>query len=174
MTQGSKSLQTKAFQFLGCTSNGLPPADQERHNSLRPSHTQEAILTVPPSSTESFLDSHGCFCPAQSTNAYEMKTVTRETVRDKQLKLRSSPYGTPRLSYRAWATSGQAGGSANLVAGKLAPPAVPTAGAASVKLVPLDLMTDNFFWQAPEFQLFVPDCLLGTWPSSHKKLVIQV
>ena len=73
MTQGSKSLQTKAFQFLGCTSNGLPPADQERHNSLRPSHTQEAILTVPPSSTESFLDSHGCFCPAQSTNAYEMK-----------------------------------------------------------------------------------------------------
>lgn len=44
---------------------------------------------------------------------------------------------------------GRQAGSADLMAGKLTLPAVPTAGAASVKLVPLDLMTDNFFWQAP-------------------------
>lgn len=40
---------------------------------------------------------------------------------------------------------------------QLAPPAVPTAGAASVKLAPLNLMTDHFFGR-----------LLGTWPSPHK------
>lgn len=48
MTQGSKSLEKKAFQFLDCTSNGLPSANLERHNSLSPSHAQKpSSLSLP-------------------------------------------------------------------------------------------------------------------------------
>lgn len=44
------------------------------------------------------------------------------------------------------------------------PAAVPTAGAASVKLAPLDLMTDHFFWQAPW------DLAISTQEAGHSGL----
>lgn len=86
-----------------------------------------------------FEDSHCCFCPAQSSKVCRLKTAETQEFPFQDTQAFPQSPGHIRACI----------GFYKLPDWLLALPAVPTAGAASVKLAPLGPMTDHFFLAGP-------------------------